>query len=218
MSSSEINNSSLSTCNYASLGNYDDLPDMPNTLGNILNNFVTYPVVPNYQVVPYFAGTGDYTTPNYNSLTKGSCYNYAGINRAYIDCSNPASSQGCDVNGGQCVTYAARSCSSGPGPSPGPTMVPTMGPTMMPTMRPTMMPTMGPTMRPTMGPTMGPTMMPTMGPTMGPTMRPTMLPTMGPTMRPTMLPTMRPTMMPTMGPTMRPTMMPTMGPTSGPTF
>ena len=181
MSSSQMNNT-LSTCNYASLGNYDDLPNMPNTLGNILNSFVTYPVVPNYQVIPYFAGTGDYRTPNYNSLTKGSCYNYAGINQAYIDCSNPASSQGCNLNGGQCVTYVARSCDGGP--------TPTMGPTMRPTMMPTMGPPMGPTMMPTMGPTMMPTMRPTMGPTMGPTMMPTMMPTMGPTMRPTMMPTM----------------------------
>ena len=51
MSSSTTNNT-LSTCNYASLGNYDDLPNVPNTLGNIVNNFVSYPVVPNYQVVP----------------------------------------------------------------------------------------------------------------------------------------------------------------------
>ena len=211
MSSSTTNNT-LSTCNYASLGNYDDLPNVPNTLGNIVNNFVSYPVVPNYQVVPYFAGTGDYKNPNYNSLTKGSCYSYAGINQAYIDCSNPSSSKGCELNGGKCVTYAARPCSSGPSPSP--STRPTMVPTMRPTMRPTYAPTMGPTMRPTYAPTMGPTMMPTYAPTMGPTYAPTYAPTMGPTMGPTYSPTYAPTMGPTMGPTYSPTYAPTMRPTS----
>jgi hypothetical protein len=57
-----------------------------------------------------FAGTGDYSKPNYNTLCKGSCYQYAGINQAYIDCSDPASSQGCKLNGGNCVVYKAREC------------------------------------------------------------------------------------------------------------
>ena len=186
---SSQSNNTLSTCNYTSLGNYDGFEHNPNTLSNIVNPFVKYPVQPNYQVVPIFAGTGDYKKPNYNSLCKGSCYNYAGINQAYIDCSNPDSSKACSLNGGKCVTYVARGC-----PQDGVQVRPTTGPTMGPTTRPTM----GPTTRPTMGPTMRPTMMPTMGPTM--------MPTMGPTMMPTMMPTMGPTMMPTMGPTMMPTM------------
>ena len=106
----EIN---TATCNYSSLGNYYGLGNVvkrPNTLGNIQNPFVTYPVQTNYQVVPVFAGTSDYTKPNYNVLNKGSCYNYAGINQAYIDCSNPASSQGCNLNQGKCVTYYPRGC------------------------------------------------------------------------------------------------------------
>ena len=109
MSSSELNNSA-STCNYTSLGNYDGFENKPNTLCNIVNPFVKYPIQPNFQVVPYFAGTSDYSKPNYNSLCKGSCYNYAGINQAYIDCSNPASSQGCAINGGKCVNYISRPC------------------------------------------------------------------------------------------------------------
>lgn len=104
--SSEINVSS-STCDYTSLGRYNDGSTLPNTLGNIA---VRYPVAPGYQIVPYFACTGDYSRPNYNSLCKGSCFNYAGINQAYTDCSNPLSSQGCALNGGQCVTYRARPC------------------------------------------------------------------------------------------------------------
>ncbi len=102
---------SLSTCNYNSLGNYNGFSKkLPNTLGNISNPFVTYPVPSNVQIVPYFAGTADYSKPNYNVLNKGSCYNYAGINQAYIDCSNPASSQGCSLNGGKCVQYQSRPC------------------------------------------------------------------------------------------------------------
>jgi hypothetical protein len=104
--SSESNNT-LSTCNYASLGRYEGLNRLPNTLNNIS---VRYPVVPNYQLVPYFAGTGDYSKPNYNTLCKGSCYNYANINQAYIDCSNPASGKACSLNGGNCVVYAPRQC------------------------------------------------------------------------------------------------------------
>ena len=105
MSTEMIN--SMSTCNYASVGNYDGIERKPNTLNNIS---VKYPVAPNYQIVPMFAGTGDYSKPNYNTLCKGSCYNYAGINQAYIDCSDPASSQGCKLNGGNCVVYKARQC------------------------------------------------------------------------------------------------------------
>ena len=106
-------NTTIATCNYNSLGNYNGLNAIskrPNTLGNISNPFVRYPVQSNYQVVPVFAGTADYTKPNYNVLSKGSCYNYAGINQAYIDCSNPSSSQGCSLNGGKCVTYVSRPC------------------------------------------------------------------------------------------------------------
>ena len=186
---SRESNNTLSTCNYTSLGNYDGFENNPNTLSNIVNPFVKYPVQTNYQVVPLFAGTTDYKKPNYNSLSKGSCYNYAGINQAYIDCSNAFSNKACSLNGGKCVTYVARAC-----PSDGVQVRPTTGPTMGPTSRPNMMPTMGPTMRPNMMPTMGPTRRPNMMPTMGPTM--------GPTMRPTMMPTMRPTMMPTASPTM----------------
>lgn len=104
--SSEINVSS-STCDYTSLGRYNAGSTLPNTLGNIA---VRYPVAPGYNIVPYFAVTYDYSQPNYNSLCKGSCFNYAGINQAYTDCSNPLSSQGCNINGGQCVTYRARPC------------------------------------------------------------------------------------------------------------
>ena len=46
--SSESNNS-LSTCNYVSLGRYEGLNRLPNTLNNIS---VRYPVNPNYQLVP----------------------------------------------------------------------------------------------------------------------------------------------------------------------
>jgi hypothetical protein len=107
----EIN--SLSTRNYNSLGNYNGLNNIskrPNTLGNISNEFTKYPVQSNFQIVPEFAGTGDYSKPNYNVLNKGSCYNYAGINKAYIDCSNPDSKQACDLNGGNCVKYISRQC------------------------------------------------------------------------------------------------------------
>jgi hypothetical protein len=107
----EINN--IATCNYNSLGNYNGINNItkkPNTLGNISNPFVTYPVQSNIQNIPYFAGTGGYIKPNYNVLNKGSCYSYAGINQAYTDCSNPSSSKGCELNGGQCVTYKTRSC------------------------------------------------------------------------------------------------------------
>lgn len=104
--SSEINVSS-STCDYASLGRYNAGSTLPNTLGNIA---VRYPVAAGYQIVPTFAGTGNYSQPNYNTLIKGSCFNYAGINQAYTDCSNPLSNQGCALNGGQCVTYHARPC------------------------------------------------------------------------------------------------------------
>jgi hypothetical protein len=107
----EIN--TIATCNYNSLGNYSGLNAIskkPNTLGNISNPFVKYPVQPGYQVIPVFAGTDNYTKPNYNVLVKGSCYNYAGINQAYIDCSNPASSQACSLNGGKCVNYVSRPC------------------------------------------------------------------------------------------------------------
>ena len=105
MSTEMIN--TFSTCNYASLGNYDGIVRMPNTLNNIS---VKYPVAPNYQIVPMFAGTGDYSKPNYNTLCKSGCGMYAGINQAYIDCSSPASSQGCALNGGNCVVYKARKC------------------------------------------------------------------------------------------------------------
>ena len=105
MSTEMIN--SFSTCNYASLGNYYGIERKPNTLNNIS---VRYPVVPGVQLVPMFAGTGDYSKPNYNTLCKGSCYQYAGINQAYIDCSSPESSQGCKLNGGNCVVYKARQC------------------------------------------------------------------------------------------------------------
>lgn len=107
----EITN--ISTCNYSALGNYNGLNNVlkkPNTLGNINNPFVKYPVSLNSQIIPYFAGTTDYSKPNYNVLNKGSCYNYAGINQAYIDCSNPSSSQGCAINGGKCVNYISRPC------------------------------------------------------------------------------------------------------------
>ena len=70
--SSEINNSS-STCNFTSLGNYDGFRTAPNSLGNIMNPFVSYPVQPNFQLVPQFAGTGDYSKPNYNTLTNIGC-------------------------------------------------------------------------------------------------------------------------------------------------
>lgn len=107
------NYTNMSTCNYTALGKYNGLNSdlkKPNTLGNIDNPFVKYPVSLNSQTIPYFAGTGDYAKPNYNVLNKGSCYNYAGINQAYIDCSNPASSQGCALNGGKCVNYVSRPC------------------------------------------------------------------------------------------------------------
>jgi hypothetical protein len=107
---SEFNNN---TCNYNSLGNYNGMNNITkrkNTLGNISNSFVKYPVNLNSQIIPTFAGTGDYSKPNYNVLNKGSCYNYAGINQAYIDCTNPSSSQGCNLNSGQCVTYSSRPC------------------------------------------------------------------------------------------------------------
>jgi len=151
--SSEINNATA-TCNYTSLGNYDGFEHNPNTLSNIVNPFVKYPIKPGYQVVPIFAGTGDYSKVNYNSLCKGSCYNYAGINQAYIDCSNPASSKACSLNGGKCVTYVARGC---PNDGPRPTMMPTMRPTNGPfrPMRPTRAP-FEPTMAPTNGPSMAP--------------------------------------------------------------
>jgi hypothetical protein len=103
----------ISTCNYTSLGNYNGIGNIlkkPNTLGNINNPYVKYPVDLSKQNIPVFAGTTDYSKPNYNVLNKGSCYNYAGINQAYIDCSNTASSQGCASNGGQCVNYISRSC------------------------------------------------------------------------------------------------------------
>ena len=40
-------NNSLSTCNFTSLGNYDGFANVaktPNTLSNIINPFVKYPV------------------------------------------------------------------------------------------------------------------------------------------------------------------------------
>lgn len=110
MSSSEINNTA-STCNYAYLNNYNGLATLPNTLNNIS---VKYPIAPNYQIIPQFAGTGDYSKPNYNTLCKGSCYNYAGINQAYIDCSNPESKQFCGINGGKDVVYNPRMCAQQP--------------------------------------------------------------------------------------------------------
>ena len=100
----------LSTCNYNSLGNYSGLNRLPNTLGNISNPFVTYPVNIKSQVIPYFAGTGNYSKPNYNVLTKGSPYNHPGITKAYIDCSNPDSKEACALNDGQCVKYITRPC------------------------------------------------------------------------------------------------------------
>jgi hypothetical protein len=99
-----------SVSNYTSLGNYYGFKKSPNTLSNIMNPYVQYPVNQNYQIIPKFAGTAGYTKPNYNNLIKGSCHNYSGINQAYTDCSNPSSSQGCSLNDGQCVTYSARSC------------------------------------------------------------------------------------------------------------
>lgn len=104
--STELNNT-RATCNYVSLGHYNGSATLPYTLNNIS---IAYPIVPNYQIVPVFAGTGNYSKPNYNALVKGSCYTYAGINQAYIDCSNPASSQGCSLSEGNCVVYKARPC------------------------------------------------------------------------------------------------------------
>jgi hypothetical protein len=103
----------VSSNNYNSLGNYNGLNYInkkPNTLGNISNIFIKYPVDLNFQIIPQFAGTGDYSKPNYNVLNKGSCYNYSSINKAYIDCSNSDSKQVCDINGGNCVKYNTRSC------------------------------------------------------------------------------------------------------------
>lgn len=105
MSSDLIKNNAV--CNYAILSRYNGTARLPLTLNNIS---VAYPVDPSYQAIPYFAGTGDYSAPDYNTLVKGSCYNYAGINQAYIDCSDPASSRGCNLTGGQCVTYVPRAC------------------------------------------------------------------------------------------------------------
>lgn len=105
MSSELIKNNSV--CNYAMLSRYYGDARLNNTLNNIP---VSYPVMPMYQVVPIFAATGDYSVPNYNTLTKGSCFNYAGINQAYVDCSDPNSSQMCAMTGGQCVVYKKRDC------------------------------------------------------------------------------------------------------------
>lgn len=105
MSSELIKNNSV--CNYAMLSRYSGDARLPNTLNNVS---VSYPVMPMYQVVPIFAATGDYSVPNYNTLVKGSCFNYAGINQAYVDCSDPNSSQMCGMTGGQCVVYKKRDC------------------------------------------------------------------------------------------------------------
>lgn len=105
MSSELIKNNSV--CNYAMLSRYNGDARLANTLNNIS---VSYPVMPSYQVVPIFAATGDYSVPNYNTLCKGSCFNYAGINQAYVDCSDPNSSQMCGMTGGQCVVYKKRDC------------------------------------------------------------------------------------------------------------
>ena len=105
MSSDLIKNNAV--CNYAILSRYNGAARLPLTLNNIS---VPFPVDPSFQAIPIFAGTGDYKAPDYNTLVKGSCYNYAGINQAYIDCSDPASSRGCNLTNGQCVTYMPRSC------------------------------------------------------------------------------------------------------------
>lgn len=105
MSSDLIKNNAV--CNYAILSRYNGAARLPLTLNNIS---VPYPVDPSFQAIPVFAGTAYYTAPDYNTLVKGSCYNYAGINQAYIDCSDPASSRGCNLTNGQCVTYMPRAC------------------------------------------------------------------------------------------------------------
>lgn len=233
MSSELIKNNSV--CNYNSLSTYNGTARLPFTLNNIS---VSYPTRDMYQVVPIFAGTGDYSAPNYDSLVKGSCFNYAGINQAYIDCSSPASSQGCNLTGGQCVVYKVRPC-SGPSVVAPPSFV--ADPltkqcfadySQMPdlnakparyesitdcmanagsggSLRPPIGP-MGP-IAPSMGPTMAPSMMPTMAPSMAPSMMPTMMPSMAPSMMPSMAPTMVPTMA-MMKPSVMPTMMPSMTP------
>jgi hypothetical protein len=105
MSSELIKNNSV--CNYAMLNRYYGSSNLGNTLNQIP---CAYPVAPMYQVVPMFAGTGMYNAPNYNSLCKGSCYTYAGINQAYIDCSSDNPHPLCAMTGGQCVVYKKRDC------------------------------------------------------------------------------------------------------------
>lgn len=230
MSSELIKNNSV--CNYNSLSTYNGTARLPFTLNNISQS---YPTRDMYQVVPIFAGTGDYSAPNYNSLTHGSCYNYAGINQAYIDCSNPASNQGCALTGGQCVVYKVRPC-AGPAVVAPPSYI--ADPlskqcfadySQMPDLKASpvrygsitdcmaaagsgssLRPPVGPLgpVAPTMRPSMAPTMAPTMRPSVAPTMVPSMTPTMRPSMAPTMVPSMTPTMVPSMTPTMRPSMRP----------
>ena len=80
-------------CNYNTLGKY------------YFGSLGCGPVAPfnspsplGVNIVPVFKGVS-YETPNYNSLSHGSCINYVDVNKAYLD--------------KDCVQYVNRPCSTG---------------------------------------------------------------------------------------------------------